>query len=214
MENIYFKCTYCKSIFPSNDEKNHTCHPNFDKDVGILFCYSCGDSSGNYTQSQLNKDDKARCKKCVNINNFHRYSQYDHIIDFDESLNESVGDLDLEQTRYLLEKCNANANCPRQKTICISPMKYVSCYNSDGSKILDINSYQPTTPLKLCIFKMSDCTLTLNDQQRIVNIAQLLIAYGATNFHDAIEYFESRYGKRICDELCPYYKLYSLFLAP
>ena len=68
-------------------------------------------------------------------------------------------------------------------------------YNSDGTERPEIDEYQPTTPLKLCVFRYSDCMLREPDLLNIRNMCTLLIKYGANDFEAAIKLFESRYGK-------------------
>jgi hypothetical protein len=71
--------------------------------------------------------------------------------------------------------------------------KKCDAYNTDGTEKRDMEPDQPTTPLKLCVFRFSDCMLTEEDQLTLIRIAKVLIQHGAHKT-EALEYFISRYG--------------------
>ena len=52
---------------------------------------------------------------------------------------------------------------------------------------------QPTTPLRLVMFRISDCDLTDDDLRRYAEIARLLLRFGADP-EPAMQIAESRYG--------------------
>ena len=58
----------------------------------------------------------------------------------------------------------------------------------------------------MCVFKLSDCTLTEVDKQHLIEIVKILIKYGA-NKEDAKKYFEKRYGGGIHNENGEIYEL-------
>ncbi len=53
---------------------------------------------------------------------------------------------------------------------------------------------QPTTPLRLVMFRISDCLLEDNDLKQFVEIAKLLLRHGADP-EPAMQVAEARYGK-------------------
>ena len=55
-------------------------------------------------------------------------------------------------------------------------------------------SFQPTTPLKMVMFRISDCMLNDEDLNKFRIIAKTLLNYGA-NPIPAMKIAESRYGK-------------------
>ena len=57
----------------------------------------------------------------------------------------------------------------------------------------EIDEHQPTTPLKLCVFRLSDYMLEESNKKQLVDIASLLVQYGADK-KEALEYFKLRYG--------------------
>lgn len=67
-------------------------------------------------------------------------------------------------------------------------------WDDQGNPWLDDNVDQPFTPLRLVVFRISDCCLTLAQLDAFRVIAQLLVCHGA----DAVgarEYMISRYGE-------------------
>jgi hypothetical protein len=121
-----------------------------------------------------------------------------------KELYESVGRLDLRRVTQLLET-GADPNYVRQDTF-YDGSKWCKWYNHDGSEKPDTDPNQPTTPLRLCVFKYSDCLLSEVDRLTLIQIAERLIMYGA-NKHDARELFVSRYGE--VNTVCILYQLLS-----
>jgi hypothetical protein len=66
--------------------------------------------------------------------------------------------------------------------------KHLLSYNIDGSEKSEIDKYHPTTPLKMCVFRFSDCYVNDFDRLTIIKIAKLLIQFGAS-VDDAKEYY-------------------------
>jgi hypothetical protein len=88
---------------------------------------------------------------------------------------------------------NANVNYIQQDTFfCPIKRKHLLSYNADGSEKLNFNENQPTTPLKMCVFRFSDHELNEHDRSVIIEIAKLLIKFGASTIN-AKECYESRY---------------------
>jgi hypothetical protein len=215
-DNKYFKCKYCSLLHHFIDLNNHNdnCINNFDNGKGILSCYSCGNENGDYSSSQLNsKGSYARCKDCVLNNKVDKYEKYGHLyglfmnpneIKFkhiNDHLNYSVNTLNINNVKQLLDQ-DADPNYIRQDSFKHGSVN-VNWYLNDGTEKPEIDETQPTTPLKLCVFRISDCMLTDENSQAIVEIAKVLIQNNATKI-EALEYFKYRYGVREEDEL---YKL-------
>ena len=90
-------------------------------------------------------------------------------------LHEKVANFDVEGVRVLLE---GNKVCPN----CIRDEKNPEPF------------YQPDRPLKLVMFRISDCLLTDEKIQSFKTIAELLLANGADPI-SAMQIAESRYGE-------------------
>jgi len=202
---MFIKCKYCSRPVPSDGDHMENCeYTNYDEVNGILYCYSCGNSKNDcqFSNSQLKKDARARCTNCVNNSIFGRYEPYVHLYQptyhdisldsKDSQLMYYIGQTDYEKVKSLLED-EANPNYIRQKLEYING-EYVNLYNEDGSEVPENDPAQPDKPLKLCIFRLSDCLLTDEESGNIIKIAKLLISKGA-NIAGAKYLYELRYGK-------------------
>jgi len=88
----------------------------------------------------------------------------------ERNLIDAVARYDLERVQqYLLDGVNVN------------------CNNGSGE-------FQPSTPLKMVVFRISDCMLNDDNLEIYEKIAKLLLENGADK-QAAIEYAETRYGK-------------------
>ena len=193
----YIRCPYCSNLFNYNENHPMTCTSNY-QDGKILWCFGCGESNKEYSSSQTQKEDKARCTECVSGNKIHKYEPYDYLyysnynnniqnININKQLEHSVGCLELDITNELL-MAGANPNYKRQLTF-----RPYLLYNADGTECPEEDDEQPTTSLKLCVFRFSDCCLEEKDKIVIIEIAKLLIRFGA-NKEEAIAYYKMRYG--------------------
>jgi hypothetical protein len=213
-EEHYIKCPYCSKTIKYGDSHLESCTPNY-IDGQLLWCFSCGEKNGEYSNSQLAKEDKARCFNCVKTGKIDKFKPYDYFettyhekhSSIDKQLERAVSNLDLEKVQELL-LLNANPNYTRQTTFyCRISHKRLFSYNIDGSEKPELDKYQPTTPLKMCVFRFSDCELTDFERLKIIDIAKQLINSGASVF-EAKEYYESRYGVSETDTIKhPFYKL-------
>ncbi len=191
----YIKCKYCSGIYNYNN--NHVFNCNKQE-----YCYSCGEKNKNYSNSQLTKENKARCTDCVLNKNIHKFAPYLHLYEkscrvdlmhINAQLIYYVWNLNLQQINKLLQQ-NANPNYNRQDIFFDNnEYKYLYWYNEDGTEKMEDDDDQPTNPLKLCVFMLSNCLFTTKEKHIIIKIAELLIEYGA-NTEDAIAFFERRYG--------------------
>ena len=197
----YIKCPYCSNVF--NYDENHppTCTSNYCNEQ-ILWCFGCGESNKKYSNSQLKKEDKARCYECVLGNKIDKYQLYDYLcynysdkiqnININRQLKHYIGALNLDAT-YELLLAGANPNYKRQQVFQPNSFYCYLLYNADGTECTEEDDEQPTTPLKLAVFRFSDCCLEEKDKFVIIEIAKLLIRFGA-NKEEARKYYEMRYG--------------------
>ena len=207
----YVICKYCSAL--SKYEENHVSNcsmiMNYTNVDGILRCYSCGNENKTYSASQLAKEYQARCTDCVNNKKTTKFepfahlysSNYNNIKSDSYSINKQlmyyVSSLDIQKVEELLQQ-GANPNYNRQLTFYDDKFtfQHIDVCDKDGNEVPEIDEYQPTTPLKMCVYRYSDCMLNTVDLNRIRNMVVLLIKYGATTdgIKDAIHLFHSRYG--------------------
>lgn len=202
-EEKYICCKYCSKIYNCNDNHVKNCIniDNYSERDGILYCYSCGGRDKQYSKIQLTKKDKARCIDCVTNQNTCRFAHYSHLYQpthnreirsINEQLHNHINNLNFSKIKELLEQ-GANPNSHIQALFFDkNEHNWVYWYNEDGTEKLWSDDHQPTTPLKLCVFRFSDCMLSSDDYNTIIKITRLLIEYGANNI-DAINYYISRY---------------------
>lgn len=218
----YIKCRYCAELFNYNNV--HTCKSIENYDEGIIYCYSCGKYDCEYSTSQIAKKEKARCKKCVSNNNFKKYAKYDYlsigtyhsegqlynINDLNYILTYNILNFNISGTNNILLK-GVNVNHIRQDTFfCNKDLVNYLWYNKDGTEKSEDNFEQPNTPLKLCVFMISNNLLSEEDAEKLINISELLIKYGA-NKKEAYNYYISRYGKPLKSKK-KFHNLFNLLL--
>ena len=142
----------------------------------------------------------ARCKECVQCyETTKRYpSPPPDPKSIDELLTEAVqnADVPVERVQELLAQ-GANPNYVRRRYVRDRSFKLSLVYRADGIPMPeeDEECKQPTTPLKLVGFRISDCMLQEADLWRFKEVADLLIAYGA-DAKPALAIMENRYGTR------------------
>lgn len=208
-EEHYIKCPYCSKTIKYGDPHLDSCTPNY-IDGQLLWCYSCGEKNGEYSTSQLKKEDNARCFDCVKNGKIKKFEPYDYLSRYiphkinlasiDKQLENAVSYSDIEKVNELL-LLNANVNYVIQETVyCPIRHTHLFSYNIDGTEKPELDENQPTTPLKICVFKFSDCCLTDIERLKIIEIAKQLIKFGAS-VYEAKEYYESRYGKNPKNDL-------------
>ena len=214
MDTKYIKCKYCSGLYNYYDKHVINCANNYDETNGILFCYSCNGTNKQYSKTQQQKRDKARCLECVTNNTMHKYAPYLHLyqpmskvelMNINAQLYYCVEDLNLSKMRELLEQGADPNYCRQDLFFDDNENEWIYWYNKDGTEKGEIDYYQPITPLNLCVFLFSNCLFEKKDQYNIILMAKILIQFGAQTFN-AIKYFESRY--RSCDK-----EIYNLFVA-
>ena len=144
-------------------------------------------------------------------------------MNLNKELYESVCSINLQKVKQLL-KNHADPNYIRQAQYYArlnrvseaneiyddEKGKWCDSYYNNGSEIPDMELNQPTTPLKLCVFRFSDCLLSNSEQSELIQIAKMLIKYGA-HTNDVLEYYIYRYGEKTEDDsVTLWYEFYKL----
>jgi hypothetical protein len=157
---------------------------------GMKYCYSCGKTDVEYSNSQKSKNELGRCVTCVHKGVTEKFQRFKPTQENNELTN-AVGDLNLDEVKRLLIS-GSNPNYIRQAYVYTEGL-YRLRFHQDGSRFADIGEGQPTTPLKLCVFRYSDCLLTDAGRDTLIKIANELIQAGA-NAEEGLNYCVDRYG--------------------
>jgi len=216
--SAHVKCPYCLSVFPvippkdtpRHDSFPHGCPqplPRFGGDDDGLsesvvqpYCYSCGplDDVSSFSGSQLRKaanGQAALCQDCVAMDKTERFIDYQGVstISINEELMDVVSKGNVAHVSKLLSE-GADANHVRQSWI-IDKNRPARAFFPDGTPMpeKDLDDAQPTTPLKLVGFRISDSMLTDRELLALKEIAEMLLAYGA-RAAPALRHMERRYG--------------------
>lgn len=209
----HIRCEYCGILFPLEIKENELRHDQYPDNCATpilsndnnIQCYSCGENDiTKFSKSQINKKEKSRCIECINHNIQTRYKKYSDNLYFqrdcnkdkkDKKLYHAVACYNIEEVTQLL-KDGANPNYIRQNSVYdIISNKHVYTFLSDGKEEpeYDLDNKQPTTPLKLVVFRISDCMLIDENLRDFNVIAKLLLDAGA-NKEGAIKFARNRYG--------------------
>ena len=205
----YLRCVYCGQFYPmespSDQGLRHDQYPNRCPVIPLTDddsspCYSCNSSTNLISQSQRSRYGwKARCKKCIDSHIVTRFEHFPYDNDIIELLHDSVGRAHIQSTGKLLRK-GADPNGKRQLTMYDElSSRGVRVWNADGSPYPDTEIDQPTTPLKLVVFRISDCLLEDADLERFRSVAKLLINAGADR-NEAISFAKHRYGEECFED--------------
>ncbi len=221
MEEKYIKCKHCGIICNLNSSHIEECIINWNDLDGIQSCYTCGKSNSSYSKKQLELGFRARCINCVKKGYAEKYAPfiycykkllYDNIyldkITLNKQLEYYVKELDVDKVKELLIK-GANPNYHRQETVFLNTTdREVYLWTKDGEEIMQNEKefLQPITPLRLCVFYLSNCLFTWNDIEKLYSIGKLLIEYGADK-KDALLYFNDLYGEHELDKVIDFYKM-------
>lgn len=227
----YIKCKYCSKLCIYGSTHLSDCITNWNDDLGLTSCYSCGIDFEEkiFSQSQLEKGYLARCKNCTNTNqnNIIKYEKFVHLYKssncekivnkqhinkqhINKQLIYHINKLN-EKKIYELLKDGADPNYIIQMTIFNEKYEYIYLYDSDGNEIKENDNgkiIQPLNSLRLCIFRLCDCTITNESLTSLYNIAKLLIEHGADK-NDGLIYYNHLYGNIILHDK---YNLLNLLL--
>lgn len=166
-------------------------------------CYTCGQGPMEFNSSQAAKGSHARCPECVNLRRTGRFqafrqraTQGDQDVHFE--LMKAVEEINDANVLRALE-AGANPDCARPLVV-RDPQTglHRAMYLADGTAVPQVAPEQPTSPLKMAVFRISDCMLDETSRLRLVTIARRLIEHGAP-VEAARGLFELRYGSPDAD---------------
>lgn len=218
---MYCRCEYCGELFGISEEQitykiEHDCVNSTEP----LKCYSCGATENPFSNSQWTSD-KPRCKICIEkgqrerfapfrhlsftpckLNWYYGYPKYEDEL-FDDYLNDQSIPLswrfewalqkfeDNQVKKLLIEGANPNEN------FCSSTYDGHAVFDKYGNCIplnekIGCVLLQPINPIRWCIFRKRDCSLTKSKIQSLLNIFMLLINYGAKWDH---QYYNFCFGE-------------------
>ena len=212
-----YVCEFCGELKPG-DQVGRCGTPEVEEPFQ---CYSCGEVA-DFSSSQAQKGSRARCAACVEGGRRERHQPFRWRAEHGErGLVEAVEEIDEELVFTLMERAERDGGLEglvdqaRQLRLRVpnSGMGIRAAYLPDGRPAADEALFQPTTPLKMAVFRLSDCMLDEADRQKLVRIAQALIERGASK-DAARAFFESRYGPaEPGEEINAFTQLYALLRA-
>ena len=191
-------CEYCGEV-KMLGEVGRCTTPDIDEPQN---CYACG-LPAEFSSSQAKKGSHARCSECVAGGRQQRFAPFrDRAANGEPAeLVRAVEDLDEELVMTLLAE-GADPDQPRQLIIrdASQPrLQFRAVYSADGLPAPDESDMQPTTPLKMAVFRLSDAMLDDEAQLKLVRIAGALSEHGAAKDSPRL-LFEARYGPASKDD--------------
>mmetsp|Transcript_36041 Transcript_36041/g.67110 ORF Transcript_36041/g.67110 Transcript_36041/m.67110 type:complete len:231 (+) Transcript_36041:37-729(+) len=181
-------------------------------------CYSCG-AATDFSATQARKGSRARCQDCVTVGRKARFAPFEQRarrgeLDVHVNLMHAVEVIDEEG---VLAAIAAGADVSHSRQLYASDRSFLpqrALYTADGLPVPETHPAQPTTPLKMVVFRMSDCMLDEAARMHLVRIAEVLIEHGAARA-EALELYHMRYGTPEPDEdgTEPFVQLYRHLLA-
>ena len=209
--NLHGICEYCGELKPV-EQLGRCSTPEVEEP---LHCYACGRIT-EFSSSQARKGNHARCQACVDAGRKQRFQTFlEQAGGHPNRLLKAVEEINEHLVRTLLEE-EIEVDPTRQQLMKIEGLRaWRAAYTADGQAVPeeDPENHQPTTPLKMAVFRLSDCMLDEAARLSLVNIAQTLIEHGAPRAA-AKELFENRYGPAEADEEeNAYTQLYALLSA-
>jgi hypothetical protein len=201
-KSYYIQCRHCVQMILLDDD-DHQCFPNYNSATEeILYCYSCGKVGQQYTNSQRNKNELARCVNCVGSNITEQYVAISRPNSIDKQLQAEVNQMEPSKNKCkdLLER-GANPNYIYQRNVQIRGVWY-DLYDGDFNEIPETDSLRLTPEeqhrllnfKQTCIFSLSNCLLTNVQMANLNDILKMLIQYGAIVTQDDLDLFTRRYG--------------------
>jgi hypothetical protein len=142
----------------------------------------------------------SKCKRCVERSLQRRWqpscNDLPETWSAGEELMRAVECAELPLVEQLLRVHGAAiANHRRQLRISVSFALFCDkIWDAEGKPWPDNDPHQPFSPLRLVVFRISDCCLTPAQSASFRAIATLLISHNA-DAADAMDYFSSRYGR-------------------
>jgi hypothetical protein len=207
------KCRFCGALFspwPPAGEVRHDMAPRgcpADAAAPPLHCFACRcQVAAEFSATQISRFESgvpARCQACVASGRV-ELAELPATPTLNQRLTESVADAHVpvaDVEALLLD--GADPNYTRQAALPVVyamgiPWRARGLWRPDGTEWPedDPEHCQPTTPLKLVVFRISDCMLGDAELRRFRAVAEVLIAAGADRA-PAVAHAEGRYGEFI-----------------
>lgn len=219
----YIKCPKCAKL--CNYKENHFENCTVDEPIinyvnGInLCCYTCGRKDVNYSPSELENPEKARCRECESSCITERCYKYDylwsartdqiHKLDLNKQLLYYTNEWNIPKMKEVLEK-GANPNYEYIQDYYRGHGRfYLLYYNEDGSEMFAEDKKIRDSAINYCITEFRFCE---NDKQRnkIIEMAKLLIEFGADKIKGK-EKLETYLSKSLAQKDVMRWNFYSLF---
>ena len=210
-----YRCEFCGEL-ESADKLPRCTTPDVEEPT---HCYACGEPT-EFSSSQARKGSRARCETCIQRGRRRRFAPFKELAEFGDPatsrLVKAVEEINEALVLTLLEQEEAGlVDQARQLRLRVpvegSALMWRAAYASDGRPVHEEAAGQPTTPLKMAVFRLSDCCLDEAALQRLVRIAQALVEHGASR-GPAKDFFESRYGpaEPLGEEINAFTQLYAI----
>jgi len=209
-----YRCEFCGGLEAAHKLRRCTT-PEVEEPTR---CYACGEPA-DFSSSQARKGSRARCETCIHRGRSARFEPFKELAEFGDPatgrLVKAVEEINEALVLTLLEQDEAGlVDQARQLRSRVpvhgSGLLWRAAYVSDGRPVHEEALGQPTTPLKMAVFRLSDCCLDEVARQTLVRIAHALVEHGASR-DPAKEYFESRYGPaESSEDINAFTQLYAL----
>lgn len=195
----HLRCRFCGVLFPLSAAPRHDDHPLLCP-APLSGCFSCGapldaSSASASQRARAAEGSPARCAACVAAGVRARHELYPPPAPPtpQEALEAAVSDGDVGLVRAALA-AGADPSAPRQAGVAVRGA-WRLLFDSRGAPLPedDPEDSQPTTPLKLVGFRISDSCLDEEGLLRFLDVARELIAAGARAV-PALRHMERRYG--------------------
>jgi len=200
------QCSFCGELFTEIDMQEHKghmnqCpHPLYSEDRPLQ-CFTCGSvESSLFSGSQRSRAKDglpARCSDCINNNR--QLLRWQPPISYScvlwsagQQLMEAITTPNLALADQLLSThSNSISNHHRQLNV----HRLGAIWDTEGRPWPETDRRQPFSPLRMVVFRISDCLLTMEGLKSYRRIAELLIAHKADAV-DASDYICDRYGRQ------------------
>lgn len=200
---IRLRCPFCLDLLTILEMAEHRsaangCPKPLYSDGEGIYCFTCGASNGDVfsmaQKSRAEKGSSARCNDCIAKGLQSRFRppiQYPARWAAGQRLMHFVSAINVEGVREMLEGHGADiANHNRHLDL---GLIHGHAWDEQGLPWPDTDKFQPFSPLRMVVFRISDCCLSLGDLKQFLLIAQLLIDAGSDPV-DAAAFLQQRYG--------------------
>lgn len=197
-DELYLRCPHCNVLAPlPSDHALGACTAPLPR-----ACFSCDQppppapGAAPFSARQLARleaGEPARCARCVAAGATARHVLPPPPPTLSQELEEAVGAVDEARVAALLAR-GADANAVRQRGVSLGG-RWRDLFSPSGAPLpeVDVEHAQPTTPLKLAVFRAADNSLGPEDLARLARVARLLLQHGALA-EPALRFMERRHG--------------------